>query len=384
MFSRRMSQIIQKLRKTMTIVTILGPRQSGKTTLAKVVFPEKPYVNFEQLDIRLQALEDPKSFLQRYPKGAVFDEIQEVPALLSYLLPFVDEIGLNDLFVLTGSHQTKIKEGISQSLAGRTAILKLYPLSLEELGQNQRSLEEAVLFGGYPRAQGLQFPLTNLFSSYYQTYVERDISSLSRIHNLNQFSLFVRLIAGRIGQLVNLESLGGDVGISASTVREWISLLEASHILFRLHPYYENFGKRLIKSHKIYFTDTGLACYLLGIENQDQLQRDPLKGSLFENLIILELMKARYNQGLDPNLYFYRDRQGKEVDVIYQKGRELIPIEIKSSSTYNSSFLDTLLLFHKIAEKRTSKSFLIYGGQEGKVHNTTLLPWQDAASALIL
>lgn len=384
MFSRQMSQVIQKLRKTMPIVTILGPRQSGKTTLAKTVFPEKPYVNFEQLDLRLQALEDPKGFLQRYPKGAIFDEIQEVPALLSYLLPFVDEIGLNDLFVLTGSHQTRVKEGISQSLAGRTAILKLYPLSLQELDEPQRSLEEAILFGGYPRAQGLEFPLTNLFSSYYQTYVERDISSLSRIHNLNQFALFVRLVAGRIGQLVNLESLGGDVGISSSTVREWISLLEASHILFRLHPYYENFGKRLIKSCKIYFTDTGLACYLLGIENQDQLQRDPLKGSLFENLIILELMKARSNQGLDPNLYFYRDRQGKEVDVIYQKGRELIPIEIKSSSTYNSSFLDTLLLFQQIAEKRTTKSFLIYGGQEGKVHHTTLLPWQAAARALIL
>ncbi|MDP1608687.1 MAG: ATP-binding protein [Chlamydiales bacterium] len=384
MFSRQMGQVIQKLRKTMPIVTILGPRQSGKTTLAKTVFPEKPYVNFEQLDLRLQALEDPKGFLQRYPKGAIFDEIQEAPALLSYLLPFVDEIGLNDLFVLTGSHQTRVKEGISQSLAGRTAILKLYPLSLQELGEHRRSLEEAILFGGYPRAQSLEFPLTNLFSSYYQTYVERDISSLSRIHNLNQFALFVRLLAGRIGQLVNLESLGGDVGISSSTVKEWISLLEASHILFRLHPYYENFGKRLIKSCKIYFTDTGLACYLLGIENQDQLQRDPLKGSLFENLIVLELMKARSNQGLDPNLYFYRDRQGKEVDVIYQKGRELIPIEIKSSSTYNSSFLDTLLLFQQIAEKRTTKSFLIYGGQEGKVHNTMLLPWQDAASALIL
>jgi predicted AAA+ superfamily ATPase len=383
MFPRQMTKTIETLRKTMPILTILGPRQSGKTTLAKTTFPEKPYVNFEQLDIRMQALEDPNGFLKRYPKGAIFDEIQEVPPILSYLLPFVDEIGENDLFVLTGSHQTKVKEGISQSLAGRTAILKLYPLSLKELDQNQRSMEEAILWGGYPRAQNLNFPLTNLFSSYYQTYVERDISSLSRIHNLNQFGLFVRLIAGRIGQLVNLESLGNDVGISASTVKEWLSLLEASHILFRVHPYHENFGKRLIKSHKIYFTDTGLACYLLGIENQEQLQRDPLKGSLFENLIMLELVKTRCNQGLDPNLYFYRDRQGKEVDVIYQKGRELIPIEIKSSSTYNSSFLDSLLLFQKLAENRVPQSFLIYGGQEGKVHDTTLLSWQNAANTVI-
>lgn len=379
MFPRLMAKTIQDIHHTVPIVTILGPRQSGKTTLAKTLFPHKPYVNFEKLDVRLQALEDPDSFLQRFREGAIFDEIQEVPSLLSYLLPFVDEIGKNDLFILTGSHQTKIKEGISQSLAGRTAILKLYPLSLEELNKTDRTIEEAILFGGYPRAQSLPFPLTNLFSSYYQTYVERDISSLSRIHNLNQFGLFVRLLAGRIGQLVNLESIGGEIGISASTVREWISLLEASHITFRLHPYHENFGKRLIKSPKIYFTDTGLACYLLGIENPEQLQRDPLRGLLFENLIILELMKARCNLGLDPNLYFYRDSLGKEVDALYQRGRELIPIEIKSSRTYNSAFLDSLLLFHNLAKERAPKSFLIYGGEGGKVHSTTLLSWQQAA-----
>ena len=195
MFARHMVKTIETLRTTMPIITLLGPRQSGKTTLAKTVFPHKPYVNFEQLDVRMQALEDPNGFLKRYPNGAIFDEIQEVPSILSYLLPYVDEIGTNDLFVLTGSHQTKIKEGISQSLAGRTSILKLYPLSLRELGLHTRSMEEAILFGGYPRAQNLTFPLTNLFSSYYQTYVERDISSLSRIHNLNQ--LFIPSITYR-------------------------------------------------------------------------------------------------------------------------------------------------------------------------------------------
>ncbi len=384
MFRRGMAKTIQDIHCTVPIVTILGPRQSGKTTLAKMLFPDKPYINFEKLDVRMQALEDPNGFLQRYRDGAIFDEIQEVPSILSYLLPFVDEIDGNNLFILTGSHQTKVKDGISQSLAGRTAILKLYPLSLDELGKANRTIEEAILFGGYPRAQSLSFPLTNLFSSYYQTYVERDISSLSRIHNMNQFALFVRLLAGRIGQLVNLESIGGEIGIAASTVREWLSLLEASYIIFRLYPYHENFGKRLIKSNKIYFTDTGFACYLLGIENQEQLQRDPLRGLLFENLIVLELAKARYNQGLDPNLYFYRDSQGKEVDVIYQKGRELIPIEIKSSSTYNPSFLDSQLLFHRLAKERVPRSFLVYGGESGQVRATTLLSWQDAAKIVDL
>ncbi len=381
MIDRKMAKVIQEIRPNTPIITILGPRQSGKTTLAKKLFTQKPYVNFEELDVRMRALEDPRAFLQRYQEGAIFDEVQEVPSLLSYLLPLVDELGKNDLFVLTGSHQTKVKEGISQSLAGRTAIFKLYPLSLEELHQTERTIEEAILFGGYP-AQNLSLPLTNLFSSYYQTYVERDISSLSRIHDLNQFALFVRLLAGRIGGLVNLESMGNEIGISASTVREWLSLLEASHIIFRLQPYYENFGKRLIKSPKIYFTDTGLACYLLGIENSEQLQRDPLRGQLFENLMILELVKARCNQGLDPNLYFYRDSQGKEVDVVYQRGRELIPIEIKSSRTYNAAFLDTLRWFQNLVKERAPKSFLIYGGEGGMVQSSSLLSWQEAAQII--
>lgn len=377
MFQRQLSKAIEKIRRTTPIITVLGPRQSGKTTLVQTIFQEKPYVNFEKLDVRTQALEDPEGFLSRFPSGAVFDEIQEVPLLLSYLMLFVDEKKKNDLFVLTGSHQIKVKEGISQSLAGRTAIFRLLPLSLHELPREQR-IEEAILYGGYPRAQELHPPLTNLFSSYYQTYVERDISALSRIHNLHQFALFVKLLAGRIGRLLNLEALGGEVGVSASTIREWISLLESSYIIFRLHPYHENFGKRLIKSPKIYFTDTGLACYLLGIESASQLERDPLRGALFENLIVLELLKTRYNQGLDPNLFFYRDSQGKEIDLIYQKGRDLIPIEIKSSQTYNSSFLDTLKMFHALLQKRAPQSFLVYGGEKGKVHSTTLLHWKSA------
>ena len=381
MYERHLKKAIEEARSFFPILTILGPRQSGKTTLAQALFPQKPYVNFEKLDLRMRALEDPEGFLNQYPDGAVFDEIQEIPELLSYLMLFVDAAKRNDLFVLTGSHQTKIKEGVSQSLAGRTAIFRLLPLSLLEL-QTEKNIEEAILYGGYPRAQRMPLPLTNLFSSYYQTYVERDISSLSRIHNLNQFALFVRLLAGRVGQLLNLEALGGEVGISASTVREWLSLLEASYIIFRLQPYHENFGKRLIKSAKIYFADTGLVCYLLGIETTEQLQRDPLRGALFENLIVLELMKARYNQGLDPNLFFYRDSQGKEVDVIYQKGKELIPIEIKSSQTYNSSFLDSVRSFHDLVKGRAPKSFLIYGGEKGQVHSTTLLSWKDAAQAV--
>lgn len=382
MFPRQMHDSLEQVRHKLPIITILGPRQAGKTTLAKTAFPDKPYVNFEKLDIRLQALEDPEGFLSRYPEGAIFDEIQEVPALLSYLMVFVDEKNRNDLFVLTGSHQTKVKEGISQSLAGRTTIFRLLPLSLLEM-HTDRTIEEAILYGGYPRAQKIPLPLTNLYSSYYQTYIERDISSLSKIHNLNQFALFVKLLAGRIGQLLNLESLGGEVGISTSTIREWISLLEASYIIFRLSPYFENFGKRLIKSPKIYFTDTGLASYLLGIETTDQLLRDPLRGNLFENLIVLELMKARYNQGLDPNLFFFRDSHGKEVDLIHQRGRELIPIEIKSSQTYNSSFLDSLRSFEALAGERTSQSYLVYGGNEGKIHATTLLNWKGASKILL-
>ncbi len=378
MFLRQMAEEIKKARHNYPIITILGPRQSGKTTLSKKIFTDKPYVNFEKLDLRMQALEDPEGFLQRYPDGAIFDEIQEVPGLLSYLMVCVDEKNRNDLFVLTGSHQTKVKEGITQSLAGRTAIFRLLPLSLLEISI-ERSMEEAMLYGGYPRAQLLPLPLSQLYSSYYQTYVERDISSLSNIHNLNQFALFVKLLAGRIGQLLNLESLGGEVGISASTVREWISLLEASYIVFRLFPYHENFGKRLIKSPKIYFTDTGLASYLLGIETVEQLQRDPIRGNLFENLIILEFIKARYNKGLDPHLYFYRDSQGKEVDLIYQRGRELIPIEIKSSKTYNSSFLDTIHYFQALVKERAARGYLLYGGEEGVIRSVALLNWRKTS-----
>lgn len=376
MFKRLLTTYIQYLAKKYPVITLVGPRQSGKTTLVKAAFPNKPYVNMEDSDNRALATLDPKSFMENYPDGAILDEIQRTPNLLSYIQVKVDEKDKKGLFILTGSHQVELHHAISQSLAGRTSILKLLPLSLQEMrnANIKDPLNEVILKGGYPKIYKEDLPISNAYSSYFQTYVERDVRQILQVKDIILFERFIKLLAGRIGQLVNYASLAADVGVSAVTIREWISVLEATYIIVRLEPYFENFGKRVIKSPKIYFLDTGLACYLLGIDTVEQLIKDSFYGNLFENWIILELMKASYNQAKDPHIYFYRDVTGKEVDLLIQQGSRLIPVEIKSNKTFSPSFLTGLKYFHSQAAKRVKDGAVIYGGEKKqKIDNFQLL-----------
>jgi predicted AAA+ superfamily ATPase len=380
-YYRIIEKELKQSAKKFPVVTILGPRQSGKTTLVKQTFPEKPYINMESLHERELALSDPVSFLERYPEGAVIDEIQTVPNLLSYIQVRVDTSQRKGEFILTGSHQLLLNEAITQSLAGRAALLHLLPMSLEELEMAgiHKSLDVTLYEGCYPRVHADQLDPAKTYANYVRTYIERDIRSLLNVHNLTLFQKFMILCASRVGQILIKEGMANEVGISSKTIEHWLSILEACYIIYRLPPYFENFGKRAVKSPKIYFCDVGLAAYLLGIETVEQMARDPLRGNLFENLVVNELVKSRYNQGLDPRLYFFQVTGRNEVDLIYQKGHELIPIEIKSTRTFNSSQLTGIKNFAKIAE-RCANPYLIYSGdEEMKIGEIQLLNYRHAA-----
>ena len=367
---RYLSRILESniicLAKDYPIVTIIGPRQSGKTTLVRHVFSNKPYVSLENPDDREFAQLDPRAFLAKFPDGAILDEIQRLPALLSYIQGIVDDSPKKGLFILTGSHQYQLHESISQSLAGRTAIIKLLPLAFNELPSRQQALDlDSLIFNGmYPRVIVDDLQPTRFYQGYMQTYVERDVRLMVNIKDLSLFQRFIKLCASRVGQLFNASSISNELGITAKTVENWISILEASHVMFRLQPYFENFGKRIIKSPKIYFTDVGLAAYCLDIHDKKQLERDPLRGNLVENYIISEILKLQLNNAIDPSLYFYRDSNQKEVDLIIKQGSQLIPIEIKSSSTFNKTFLKGLDYFKAITKERTSSGYVIYSGQQ--------------------
>lgn len=347
------------------IVTVLGPRQAGKTTLARAALPHFEYVSLEDPEVSAIASEDPKGFLKRYSREVILDEIQRAPHLLSYLQGIVDEDGGNGLFVLTGSHQLELREAVSQSLAGRTGMLYLLPLSIPELsaaGLQLDSFEDYLLHGFLPRVHAQKQRPRVAYASYYQTYVERDVRQLIKLKDATLFEKFVKLVAGRVGQLINYNSLANDVGVDSKTVQDWLSILEASFVIFKLPPYFENFGKRVIKSPKYYFTDTGLLCYLLGIEEPSQVTRDPLVGNLFECLVVLEALKSRFNQARTPNLSFFRDSHGNEIDILHNAGRELIGIEIKSSATYHSSFKKSLLRFRESVAP-LARSYIVYNGE---------------------
>jgi predicted AAA+ superfamily ATPase len=384
MFKRSLAPHLQELAKKYPVVTLLGPRQSGKTTLVRSAFPKKNYINMEDADHKALATLDPKGFLDKYPEGAILDEVQRTPQLLSQIQVIVDERDEKGLFILTGSHQASLHFAITQSLAGRASILRLLPLSLSEIREAQfsDSLEETILKGGYPRIYKEELPLSNAYSSYFQTYVERDVRQILQIKDLIQFERFIKLTASRIGQLVNYASLAADVGVSANTIKEWIAVLEATYILFRLEPYFENFGKRLIKSPKLYFFDTGLACHLLRIESVEQLTNDSMYGGLFENWVIVELMKAHYNQAKDPQLYFFRDVSGKEVDLLYQKGSRLFPIEIKSSKTFSPAFLQGLHYFHENVARAEDGAVIYAGKQAQRIGNFQLFTAENCGEVL--
>lgn len=346
------------------IVTVLGPRQAGKTTLVRNSLPDYAYASLEDPEKRSIAEEDPKAFLKSYPGKTIFDEIQRAPHLLSYIQGIVDEEQTNGRYVLTGSHQLELRSAVTQSLAGRTGILHLLPLSIGELkeaGIKFDTFEEYLFHGFLPRVYDQKQRPRTAYSSYYQTYVERDVRQLLKLKDAALFEKFLKLLAGRVGQIINYSSLSNDVGVDANTIKHWLSILEASYIVFKLSPYFQNIGKRVIKSPKYYFTDTGLLSFLLGIEKTSQISRDPLVGNIFENMVILEAIKTRYNMGLDPNLYFSRDNRGHEVDLLYKVGSELTGIEIKSSSTYNSSFKKGLLHFSDKMEP-LARSFIVFSG----------------------
>jgi predicted AAA+ superfamily ATPase len=373
------------------VVTVLGPRQSGKTTLCQMAFPDKPYVNLEQPDVREFAQQDPKAFLAQFPDGAVLDEIQNVPSLLSWIQVLTDADPRKGRFVLTGSHQLQVSAQITQSLAGRTAVLELLPLSLSELAKaNDLSTGEPadvnglMLQGGYPRIHAQDLPPEVMLSDYFATYVERDVRQLINLRHLREFGQCVRLLAGRTGQLLNQTSLGNEVGVSSNTITQWLSILEASFLVFSLAPWSVNIGKRLVKSPKIYFYDVGLACWLLGIKTVEQLQHHPLRGALFENLVVLEVLKSLRNQGLRDPLYFFRDSNGLEIDLLLDHGNGLQLVEIKASQTVSAPLFKNLRTVSTLLGDRVKSQHLIYGGAERQDRTgVEVMPYGQAGTLVL-
>lgn len=380
MYQRFLEGHIQKLFTQFPVVGILGPRQSGKTTLAKICFPHMAYVNLEDLSVREYARVDPKGFLAQYPQGAIIDELQNVPSLFSYLQVLTDQKNVPGQFVVTGSHNFWLSNHISQSLAGRIAITTLLPLSIQELG-SQDDVNTMVYKGFYPRMHNHQIAPFDFYRSYTQTYVEKDLRQLINIPDLSVFQRFLKLCAGRVGQVVNFSSLGNDAGITHVTAKKWLSLLESSFILFQLQPFYENFNKRVIKAPKIYFYDTGLLCHLLGIGEGNQLEHHYAKGSIFENLIIADLKKMVEGGNCMRNLYFWRDNHGYEVDVLYERGQEMVPIEIKSGQTISSDYTQNLTFFEALKPCKTK--MVVYQGQDSQVRQgIQIYPWKKALQEL--
>jgi hypothetical protein len=369
LLNRTTETVLKDLAGKYPVVTITGPRQSGKTTLCRKVFFHKPYANLESPDVRQFAVDDPRGFLAQYPDGAVLDEIQRAPDLVSYLQPLVDQDQRDSLFILTGSQQFEVSNTINQSLAGRTALVKLLPFSIAEIQTAfvLPGIDRLLYHGFYPRLWDKQLNPTQALGDYCQTYIERDLRQLVAIKDLNLFQRFIQLCAGRIGGLLNVSSLANDTGVSHTTAGNWLSLLEASYIIFQLQPYYRNISKRLVKSPKLYFYDVGLATFLLGIENETQLARDPLRGSLFENLVVAEALKYRFNQGRRSNLFFYRDSKGNEVDLLIVSGSDIFPIEIKSGMTITRDYFKGLNHFAKVfSDDIPQGSGLVYGGEDAQ------------------
>ena len=384
MIERDIAGHLSSLFRKNPVVTVTGPRQSGKTTLCRQVFPELGYVNLEAPDERDFAESDPRGFLTQLGTGAIIDEVQRVPAILSYLQVLVDENGGNGLFVLTGSEQFRLSATIGQSLAGRTALLRLLPFSLAELKKSgaDDDLDSTLYTGFYPRIHDREMNPSLALGDYFETYVERDVRQLGNIRNLSSFQRFVRLCAGRVGQLLNVSSLGSDAGVSRATVDHWLSVLESSYIVFLMQPYHANIRKRLVKSPKLYFYDVGLASYLIGIENADQIATHPLRGPLFENAVVSEVLKHRFNSGRRSNLSFFRDSNGVECDLLYETGRGYGAVEIKAGATVSSEYFSGLNRVSDIVPEITSKA-VIYGGTETQLRSDALVsPFSEMSNVL--
>jgi predicted AAA+ superfamily ATPase len=364
MIPRDVAPLAAELARQYPVLTLTGPRQSGKTTLCRSLFPDKPYVTLEDPDMRHFANEDPRGFLKSIKGGAIVDEIQRAPQIPSYLQAMVDADPVPGRFILTGSQQFELMLQVSQSLAGRTAVLRLLPFSLAEVARLHPvpSLAQTLLTGFYPRIHDRGLDPSRALGDYFATYVERDLRQLAAVHDLQRFERFVRLCAGRVGQLVNLTSLGNDAGISHVTARAWLDLLQTSYIVHVLPPWFTNTSKRLVKSPKLYFYDVGLACWLLGLRSADQVARDPLFGSLFENLVIMEALKNRFNQGESAEMYFLRDATGNEVDLLIPSGRQLRAVEIKAGATVNTDYFRGLRGFAAAFPNVLEGGSVVYGG----------------------
>ena len=372
MIPRQAAAVLLQLAMGYPILAITGPRQAGKTTLARATFPDKRYVSLEDPDERAFADEDPRGFLARFPDGAILDEAQRCPALFSYLQTRVDAERRMGQFVLTGSQQFGLLSNITQTLAGRVGMVQLLPFSLEELQSAQvpmAGLNDLMWRGMYPPIHDRALAPEHWFANYVMTYLERDVRQLIEVQNLSLFQRFIKLCAARCGQLLNMASLASDCGVSHSTVRAWLSVLEAGYVLFLLQPHHQNFGKRLVKTPKLYFVDTGLAAFLLGIRDPEHLSIHAARGALFENFVISELLKRRYNQGLPSNLYFWRNNTGEEVDVVIEQGEKLMPVEIKSSQTFNTDFLAGLKRWTQFAGDAALPPQLVYGGDDNMIRS---------------
>ena len=382
---RLAASTVQRLAKGFPVVAITGPRQSGKTTLTRQLFPAKPYVSLENPEQRQFATDDPKRFLAQFADGAIIDEVQRVPSLLSWLQGLVDERQRMGDFVLTGSQQFDLVRHITQSLAGRVGRVELLPLQGLELQQANLldgDLDTLMVTGHYPALYSRDLLPQDWFSNYVATYVERDVRQLLQIKDLQLFQRFLRLAAARSGQLLNLSSLGADVGISSVTAREWIGVLEASYLVMRLPPYFENFGKRLVKTPKLYFLDTGLMCWLLGIHSAAILSTHPLRGQVFETMVVVEAYKAALNKGQQAALYFWRDSAGQEVDLLAQRDGVFESYEIKSGSTFSADWFKQLTKLEKL-NPNAARATVIYGGSESSSRSQgEVLAWADALGKL--
>jgi predicted AAA+ superfamily ATPase len=379
MIPRAAEKAVRRLLRGFPVLTITGPRQSGKTTLARSMFPRRPYASLEEAD--------PRGFLERFPRGAVLDEVQRCPDLLSYLQGIVDRDGTMGRWVLTGSQQFGLLSGVSQSLAGRTAFLELLPFSLAELravNRLSRDPDAVLLTGGYPPIHDRRLNPAAWFGAYVTAYVERDVRLMLRIQELETFQRFVRLCAGRTGQLLNLSSLAVECGVTHNTIKAWISVLEASYLVFLLRPHHASFRKRLVKMPKLYFLDTGLASWLLGIRTVEQLQTHPLRGALFETLVISEILKSRLNRGERGGLYFWRDSAGNEVDLLIEKGNRLVPVEIKSGRTVTTEAFAGLEKWRALAGDVCRDPLLVHGGGDAYRHKgIRVVGWRDLSSVTL-
>jgi predicted AAA+ superfamily ATPase len=382
MFVCQAHDTLLRLARGFPVLALTGPRQSGKTTLARSVSPLKPYVSLENPDERDFAESDPKRFLLRFPEGAILDEAQRCPQLLSWLQGVVDERQVMGQFILTGSAQFDRIAGMSQSLAGRVGRVELLPMSLPEMAQGgclPDSLDELLLNGGYPAICQRELVAADWFPNYVATYLERDVRQIIAVRDLSQFQRFVRMCAARSGQLLNLAALGADCGISAVTARDWLSVLEASYLVSRLPPYFQSFGKRLVKSPKLYFFDVGLMAWLLGIRDAASLSSHAARGALFETWVVSEMIKQRFNAGQPADLYFWRDSAGHEIDVLFETPEGLQAVEIKSGTTFAADWTAPLTKWRKFAGKEpTRKPFLVYGGEESYEREAChLTGWRD-------